>query len=744
MIPACIYWSYSLIPSCSSGSSRDDRTYGMGVGAAARNIAHDLPQPASILMRPYILNDLFASVRGLCGIGPKLEGLVAKVVGGERVVDLLWHLPTGLIDRSQRPRIADARDGEIATIKVEVGLHVPPRTKRLPYRVHVHDETGEMQIIFFNARLDYLAKALPEGSTRIVSGRVEYYQGEAQMTHPDHIVAPEEADKMPLIEPVYGLTGGLTLKPLVKAIKGALTRVPDLPEWQNAPWMKERGFNAWRASLMSAHAPAQADELLPEHPNRARLAYDELLANQLALGVVRLRMRRLPGREVRGDGQMRERVLAALPFALTGAQARTLSEIDADMASDRRMLRLLQGDVGSGKTMVALLAMLNAVEAGFQAALMAPTEILARQHFSTLEPLCNTAGVKLEILTGREKGRKREEMLGRVASGEVDILIGTHALFQDDVDFQSLALAVVDEQHRFGVHQRLGLSAKGGAGTDVLVMTATPIPRTLTLTAYGDMDVSRLDEKPPGRSPVDTRALPLARLHEVVDGLTRALARGAQIYWVCPLVEVSDEIDAAAAEERFHHLQSIFGERVGLVHGRMKPADKDAAMARFEAGETRILVATTVIEVGVNVPSASVMVIEHAERFGLAQLHQLRGRVGRGAAKSSCLLLYQTPLGETAKARIKIMRETEDGFLIAEEDLRLRGAGELLGTRQSGLPEFHLADLHAHANLLRAAYDDARMILAQDPDLEEPRGKALRVLLYLFERDEAIRYLRSG
>lgn len=695
-------------------------------------------------MRPEILFPLFAPARGLAGIGPKLEGLVAKVAGGDRVIDLLWHLPTGLIDRRQRPRIAEARDGEIATLRVNVGLHVPPRTRRLPYRVHVHDETGEMQLVFFNPRPDYLAKALPEGSTRLISGRVEFYQGEPQMTHPDYIVAPEEEASLPLLEAVYGLTAGLTARPMHKAIRNALIRIPELPEWQNEAWMRERGFQPWHISLLRAHEPENAEELLPEHPNRARIAYDELLANQLALGLVRLRMRRLPGRAVRGDGHLREKVLAALPFALTGAQARTLAEIDADMASDHRMLRLLQGDVGSGKTMVALLAMLNAVEAGYQAAMMAPTEILARQHHLTLEPLCRAAGLRLEILTGRDKGKKREDILARTAQGEVDILIGTHALFQDDVAFQALALAVVDEQHRFGVHQRLGLSAKGGVGTDVLVMTATPIPRTLTLTAYGDMDVSRLDEKPAGRSPIDTRALPLERLDEVVEGLSRALKRGAQVYWVCPLVEISDEVDAAAAEERYHHLHELFGERVGLVHGRMKASEKDAAMARFEAGETRILVATTVIEVGVNVPNASVMVIEHAERFGLAQLHQLRGRVGRGAAKSSCLLLYQTPLGETAKARIKIMRETEDGFLIAEEDLRLRGAGELLGTKQSGLPEFRLANLQAHANLLRAAYDDARMILMGDPELEAPRGKALRILLYLFERDEAIRYLRSG
>jgi ATP-dependent DNA helicase RecG len=694
-------------------------------------------------MRPEVLFPLFAPVRSLPGIGPRLEKLVERLAG-PKVVDLLWHLPSGLIDRRNRPKIAEARDGEIATIEVNVGLHVPPRTKRLPYRVHVSDETGEMQLVFFNARSDYLAKTLPEGSRRIISGRIEFYQGAPQMTHPDHIVDLAESASLPLLEPVYPLTAGLPLKSVQKALRAALPLLPDLPEWQNGPWLKANGWAPWRASLIAAHEPQSASETAPDAPVRARLAYDEMLANQLALGLVRLRMKKLPGRSISGDGHLRRKVEDALPFALTGAQARSLAEIDADMKAPHRMLRLLQGDVGSGKTVVALLAMLNAVEAGYQAAMMAPTEILARQHHATLQPLCQAAGVRLALLTGREKGKPREEILAALGNGSIDILVGTHALFQDDVSFKALAIAVVDEQHRFGVHQRLMLTSKGGPGTDVLVMTATPIPRTLTLTAYGDMDVSKLDEKPPGRKPVDTRALPLDRLDEIVAGLPRALARGAQIYWVCPLVEESDEVDAAAAEERYRHLHSIFGEFVGLVHGRMKPADKDAVMARFAAGEIKILVATTVIEVGVNVPSATVMIIEHAERFGLAQLHQLRGRVGRGSDKSSCLLLYQTPLGETAEARIKIMRETEDGFLIAEEDLRLRGAGELLGTRQSGLPSFRIADIETQKELLAAAHDDARMIIERDPELETDRGKALRTLLYLFERDAAIRYLRSG
>ncbi|WP_420561716.1 ATP-dependent DNA helicase RecG [Tepidicaulis sp.] len=696
-------------------------------------------------MRPEILFPLFASVTRLPGIGPRLEKLYERLTG-PHVVDLLWHLPTGIIDRRFRPPISEVKDGEIATLAITVGLHVPPppRNNRVPYRVWVSDETGEMSLVFFRARADYIQKMLPEGQKRLISGKVDFYQGQPQMTHPDHIVAPENEKDMPLIEAVYPLTQGLTQKQVQKAAANALAKAPALAEWLDPAWKAKNAWPDWQEAIRAAHAPASETELAPEAAARARLAYDELLSNQLALALVRLRMRARAGRPVKGDGRLRAKVEKALPFALTGAQKDAITEIDADLASNRRMLRLLQGDVGSGKTLVGLMAMLSAIESGAQAALMAPTEILARQHAAGLAPLCEAAGVTLALLTGREKGKSREAVLSRLQSGEIDILVGTHALFQEDVHFKDLAVAVVDEQHRFGVHQRMQLQSKGGAGTNVLVMTATPIPRTLTLTAYGDMDVSRLTEKPPGRQPIDTRLVSAERLHEVVEAVRRAMQGGARVYWVCPLVEESDVLDVAAAEERFGALSHTFGDKVGLVHGRMRAAEKDAVMARFQSGEISLLVATTVIEVGVDVPEATVMVIEHAERFGLAQLHQLRGRVGRGSGKSTCLLLYHGALGETAKARLKIMRDTEDGFVIAEEDLRLRGAGELLGTRQSGMPDFRLADITAHRELLSVAYDDARLIVETDPELEGPRGEALRTLLYLFERDDAIRYLRSG
>lgn len=693
-------------------------------------------------MRPEILNPLFATVDVLPGVGPRIAKAIGRIAG-ERVVDLLWHLPSSIVDRRYSPSLAEARAGTVATLTVTIDQHDKPRTKRLPYRVHCSDETGTIVLVFFHPRADWLTKTLPIGERRVISGQLEQYGDALQMAHPDHIVPESEAASVLVAEPVYPLTAGLTPKPLRRAIDAAIERAPHLVEWQDAAWLRQNNWPTWNEALHRVHRPDTEGDLIPGTPWRDRLAYDELLANQLALSLVRAALKRGPGRSIKGTGDLRERVSEHLPFALTVGQRGAIAEIDADMEASGRMLRLLQGDVGSGKTIVALFAMLSAVERGAQTALMAPTEILARQHFATLSAMLAPAGITCALLTGRERGKSRAALLARLADGEIPVIVGTHALFQDDVEFQDLALVVVDEQHRFGVHQRLTLTDKG-TGTDVLVMTATPIPRTLMLTAYGDMEVSRLMEKPPGRAPVETRVMPLERLQDVTSAVRRATDSGARVYWVCPLVEDSTLVDLAAAEDRHAGLKEIFGDRVGLIHGRMKAADKDAAMAAFAAGDIQVLVATTVIEVGVDVPDATVMIIEHADRFGLSQLHQLRGRVGRGGKPGTCLLLYKAPLTETARARLEILRETEDGFRIAEEDLRLRGAGELLGTRQSGLPEFRLADISLHGDLLQAARDDARLIIERDGDLQSERGQALRILLYLFERDSAIRYLRSG
>ena len=700
-------------------------------------------------MRPPLLNPLFASVSALAGIGPKLEKLFARLIArdGEppRIIDLLFHLPTGFVDRRNQPKLNEVKPDTVVTVAVTIDRHrpPPPNRRRAPYNIDASDDTNTLTITYFNARNDYLEKLLPEGELRYVSGVATFYDGHLQMVHPDRVVTAEGLAKLPLIDPVYPLTEGLHPINVRKALDGALERLPALPEWQDPAWLARNRFPAFAEALHAIHRPQSPADLEPDGAAWSRLAYDELLAGQLALALLRAHMRKRPGHGSAAEGLLRQRIVAALPYSLTPSQERAVTDIVADLAQPNRMLRLLHGDVGSGKTVVALLAAATVIEAGRQAALMAPTEILARQHYATIAPLAAKAGIRTAILTGRERGKERPEIISALAAGDIDLVVGTHALFQDDVAFRDLALAIVDEQHRFGVHQRLALTRKGEA-VDLLVLTATPIPRTLVLTYFGDMDVSELREKPAGRQKIDTRAVPLERLAEVTDAVKRALDDGRRVYWVCPLVEESESIDLAAAEERHKALKKRFGDAVDLVHGRMRGADKDRAMERFAAGETRLLVATTVIEVGVDVPEASVMVIEHAERFGLAQLHQLRGRIGRGAEHSTCLLLYKAPLGETAKARLAILRETDDGFRIAEEDLRLRGEGDLLGTRQSGMPGFRIAQIGVHGQLLSAARDDAALMLSRDPRLTTPRGEALRDLLYLFARDEAIRLLGAG
>ena len=631
------------------------------------------------------------------------------------------------------------------TVAVTVDRHrpPPPNRPRAPYNIDTSDDTNTLMITYFNARRDYLEKLYPEGALRYVSGTATLYDGHLQMLHPDRVVDAAGFASLPLIDPVYPLTEGLHPNQVRKALDLALDRLPALPEWQDAEWLKRNDYPSFADALRVLHRPAAPEDIEPGSAAWSRLAYDELLASQLALALLRAHMRTRAGRGSAAEGLLRARIIKALPYALTPSQSRAVADIIADLAQPERMLRLLQGDVGSGKTVVALLAAAHVIEAGRQAAFMAPTEILARQHFATIAPLAKAAGLRLAILTGRERGRDREDILAALAAGDIDLIVGTHALFQENVAFRDLALAIVDEQHRFGVHQRLALAHKGEA-VDLLVLTATPIPRTLVLTYFGDMDISELREKPAGRQKIDTRAVPLDRLSEVIDAVARALDAGRRVYWVCPLVEESESIDLAAAEERYKALQKRFGDAVDLVHGRMRGPDKDRAMERFAKGETQLLVATTVIEVGVDVPEASVMVIEHAERFGLAQLHQLRGRIGRGAERSTCILLYRAPLGATAKARLAILRETEDGFRIAEEDLKLRGEGDVLGTRQSGEPGFRVARLEFHTKLLAAARDDATLILTRDPKLKSPRGEALRDLLYLFARDEAIRLLDAG
>jgi len=706
--------------------------------------------------RPPEIFQLFAATTSLAGVGAKLASVLEKRVGSY-VIDVLRHLPIGLIDRRQRPALDAVVDGSMATIEILVIKHDrPPRGTRRPYRVFCQNDTGELELVFFHAHNDYIAKQLPIGERRIVSGRVELFQGRVQMAHPDHIVVPEHSASMPLLEPVYPLTAGLTPKILRRTIADALKRIPDLPEWIPAPIMAEHNWPNFADAMRAVHAPQSETDLLPTSPARARLAFDELLANQLALSMVRRQASdTAPGRCFAPQGQLLTALTADLPFEMTAAQHAAIGEITADQAAPKRMLRMLQGDVGSGKTLVALAAMLTVAETGAQAALLAPTEVLARQHHASLNALLRPLKMEVGLLLGQGRTnnaaaddalpngvnhapRTRKDTLAAMADGTISLVVGTHALLSDTAIFHDLGLAVIDEQHRFGVRQRILLGEKG-RDVDVLVMTATPIPRSLAMTAYGDLDHSRLDEKPVGRLPIDTRAMAKDRLNEIVDGLRRALHDGKRAYWICPLVDESDKLDIAAAEDRFTALtHALAGIGVALAHGKMKAAERDAAMQAFRTGQAQLLVATTVVEVGVDVPEASIIVIEHAERFGLAQLHQLRGRVGRSTAQSSCLLVYQPPLSETANKRLSVMRDTNDGFVIAEEDLNLRGPGEFLGQRQSGVPEFVLADLAAHRDLLAIAREQAQIMLA---------GNGMRhitLLLSLFERDSAVKFLAAG
>ena len=693
--------------------------------------------------RPESLFPLFAELSTLAGVGEKS----AKAFAGLKITkprDLIFTMPHAVVDRRVVHSVQGLPAPQTLSVRVRVVKHMPARGRGKPYRIIVEDAQTTIELIFFHSRGDYLERILPMGEERLISGKLEVFDHRAQMVHPEYILKPEEQEELPQFEPVYPLTAGVSGKLMAKAVRAAIGKLPEMPEWIEPSVLRDKGWPDFATAVHQAHSPKSADDVAAHNPARARLAYDEFLAHQLTKAIARAQARVKTGRITAGTGQLQRKVLEQLPYAPTGAQRQAIAEIGADMASPRRMNRLLQGDVGAGKTLVGFMALLQAVESGGQGVLMAPTEILARQHLEGLRPLADRAGVRVDMLTGRDKSAARRQKLEDLASGAIDILVGTHAVFQEQVTFKDLRLSIIDEQHRFGVRQRLALGAKG-TKVDVLVMSATPIPRSLELAQYGDMDVSTLYEKPPGRKPITTAAVPLARLADVISKLKAAIASGRQAYWVCPLVEESETMDLTAAEERFKILRAALGDdRVGLVHGQLAPAEKDAAMAEFVSGKTQVLVATTVIEVGVDVPNATIMVIERAENFGLAQLHQLRGRVGRGDAASTCLLMYQAPLSKSAERRLAIMRDTEDGFLIAEEDLKMRGAGDVIGTAQSGLPRFKVADLEHQSALMATAHQDARMLLHSDPALTSTRGRAARLLLWLMEQDQAVHLISVG
>jgi ATP-dependent DNA helicase RecG len=680
-------------------------------------------------MRPEILFPLFAPIDTLKGVGSRVAPLLEKLAG-PIVRDVLFLSPSGLVRRT--PTTVDrVREGEVQTLVVTVDAHHKPGRRDLPWKIRAFDGTGFLTLVWFKGHGEHLIRMNPAGSKRVVSGKVERYGSEIQMVHPDYVLDAARADEIPQIETVYPATAGLASRTIRKLALEALDRAPELAEWDDPAWLAREKLPAWREALAQLHHPASEADVSPLARPRRRLAYDELLAHQLALAQRKAERRSHPAPVVKAD-PVSEALEKALPWRLTGAQIRSLSEVRGDLASGERMSRLLQGDVGAGKTVVAMLAMADVAAGGLQSAFMAPTEILARQHFETIAGPLAAQGIKAVLLTGRDKGGSRAEKLKALADGSAAVAVGTHALFQDEVAFKALALAVVDEQHRFGVSQRKQLQDKGD-GVHLLAMSATPIPRTLELTVFGDLDISRLDEKPPGRTPVATRAVPMPRIGEIVERLRTAVAAGAQAFWICPLVSESEVADLAAAEARAAALRKVLGSAVGLVHGQLASAEKDAVMADFADGKVSVLVATTVVEVGVNVPNATIMVIEQAERFGLAQLHQLRGRVGRSERESACVLLYDPPLSQIAEKRLDILRKTDDGFAIAELDLELRGGGDPLGLRQSGFPAYRLADPVAHRDLIATAADDARLVLARDPKLTSERGKALRVLQALFD-----------
>lgn len=708
---------------------------GQSLGPVESLAAH--PMPAS---RDPLLQPLFAEISTLPGVGPKLAARFARLLDTERprVLDLLFHIPRARLALEAPGCDPEQAIGRTLALEVEVLRH-RPGYGRAPTRMVAASKLGPIDLVFFNVQGEWLQRRFPVGARLILAGRLQRFRDRLQLVHPERI----EADRLACgTLPVYPLTTDLPAGLLRRLVATALDRLPALPEWLDPAVLPGPKPPSFADALRALHSGA-VDPADPASPARFRLALDELLAHQLALALVRRAHQQRGGRAVRGSGELTGRLLASLPFAPTADQMQAFAEIRADLARPVPMLRLLLGDVGSGKTLVALLAMLTVAEAGLQAVLLAPTEVLARQHAQTLGQLCAPLGLPVGLLTGREASQERRRVRAALAEGSLLLCVGTHALFQADVCYRRLGLAVVDEQHRFGVSQRLALVAKG-RGVDLLLMSATPIPRTLLLSWYGDIATSRLEAKPRGRSPIVTRVASLARLEDIIAGIGRALERGERGYWVCPAIAAADASDIAAAEERYAYLRERFADAVGLVHGGLSARAKAAAIDAFARGRTRLLVATTVIEVGVDMPEATLMVVEQAERFGLAQLHQLRGRVGRGSRPGTCLLLYRPPLSATARARLALLRDCDDGFRIAEEDLRLRGPGEVLGVQQSGMPRFRFADLSMLSPLLALAARQAEHILCEDPELSGARGRAARLLLDLFERSEARLLLSAG
>ena len=688
-------------------------------------------------IRPECLHPLFRSVESLKGVGSN-SGRALGRLNISTVRDLLLHMPRSEINRQRVDSIADVEPSTTVTVQVEVGKHLTRHRSGQPSRIVVRDARCEFTLVYFGDRGNQLERLMPSGSTRFVSGKVEQFGGTKQIVHPDHVVSKGDADSIPAREPVYSLADGISNRLMRKIMAAALDVAPDLDEWHDRRLLEDSRWPSWLTALQIVHSASGAHDDGIRARAMERLAFDELTANQFALLANRRALRDAPECQVRDAPDHRSRVLDNFGYPLTGSQEVVLDEILTDLAAPERMLRLLQGDVGSGKTIVAVLALATASGAGGQGMLMAPTDILARQQHETCKTLFADTGIKIELLTGQDRGSRRDGILAELRSGGIGIVVGTHALIQPDVGFRDLQLAVIDEQHKFGVEQRRRLIERNPAA-NLLMMTATPIPRSLALVNYGETDMSTLTEKPAGRSAIRTAAMPSSRTSQVAERLKAAVDRGRQAFWICPVVEEDDDVRHWSAEQRASDLSAAVGPVVDFVHGQMPKEMRVAAMEKFVRGETRVLVATTVVEVGMDVPSATIIVIESAERFGLAQLHQLRGRVGRGQDESACVLIYNPPLQEVARQRIATIRETEDGFKIADADLKLRGQGDVLGLRQSGGMRFRCADPGSQLELLERARTGARSLGGADPKLQTVRGQAIQCLLFLFGQDHVMR-----
>lgn len=699
-------------------------------------------------IRPDLI--LFEPLAKRLKLSPYHRGILARI-SIVTVKDLLFHLPNTVHSRRFFESIQDLKTfySDAANLSVKAGfigevvVHETARVNHIPTRVIVKDASGGMEVVFFHIKPSYLLTKLPVGRRFAFGGSINTYLGRIHMVQPEVILDPIQKSQLEGNDRIYGLTKGLSQNFFRKVMPVILDAIPNVPEWDEHT-TQENQWPSWSDAIKSLHTANSDMDLIPSTPARLRLAYDELLAHQLSMILVKNAYHRAAGIPKTAEGTLVKKAMDLIPFQLTNAQIMALNQTLDDLKSGHQMHRLIQGDVGSGKTIVALLAMLQTVESGFQATLLAPTDILARQHFASIKPLCEKLGIEIRLFTGRDKTKERRINNDDLQSGAIHIAVGTHALIQETIQFKHLGLAVIDEQHKFGVAQRAALSEKGNF-IDTLFMSATPIPRTILLARYGDLDVSIIDEKPPGRKDIKTLVMPSAKEAELIASLDRSINTGNQIYWVCPLIEESDVLNLTASEDRFKQLcDALPHRRIGMVHGRMKGSDKDAVMMEFKQGNWDILVATTVIEVGVDVPRATIMVIEHAERFGLAQLHQLRGRIGRNDQESTCILLYAPNPTNIAQARLTIMRETNDGFKIAEEDLKLRGGGEIASTRQSGFPDYIFADPMQHKNLMETAYSSATELLKKNPDLLGNKGDAIRLLLKLYNRDDTLRYVRSG